>query len=60
MSQTIKVDTQEYQISLDGVIELPIDVDAKPFFNGLLDTLLAYVEQHEAFAGVSMAYQEDE
>jgi len=48
----------EYNLSVDGVIELPVDVNAKAFFDGLLDKIIEYVEAHGAFAGLGMSYKE--
>lgn len=49
--------TKEYSLVIDGVIEITTDVEPKPFFDGLLDVILAYVEQHESTAGLSMSYK---
>jgi hypothetical protein len=48
----------EYNLNVDGVIELPENVDAKTFFDGLLDKIIEYVEAHGAFAGLGMSYKE--
>lgn len=49
-------DTSEYSVRVDGVIEIPLGVDAKQFFDGLLDKIIEYVEAHGAFAGLGMSY----
>ena len=49
--------TKEYSLVIDGVIEIKAGVEAKSFFDGLLDAVLAYVEQHEGMAGLSMSYK---
>lgn len=49
---------QEYNLTIDGVIEVPTTADAKAFFDGLLDQIIAYVEEQKAFAGLGMSYQE--
>ena len=48
---------QEYNVILDGVIALPQGIAEKPFFDGLLDVVLAYVEQHQGVAGLSMSHK---
>ena len=47
--------TREYSLIIDGVIEVKANVDAKSFFDGLLDVVLAYVEKHEGMAGLSIS-----
>jgi len=32
--------------------------DEKSFFDGLLDAMIAYVEKHGAFAGLSLSHKE--
>ncbi len=49
---------KEYSIVIDGVIEMPDVPGEKLFFDGLLDTLIEYVEKHGAFAGLSMTHKE--
>jgi hypothetical protein len=48
----------EYSLTLDGVIELPQNLDAESFFDGLLDTLIEYAEKYNAVAGLSMEHGE--
>ena len=49
---------KERSVTIDGVIEVSRHLDAKTFFDGLLDAIIDYVEQHQAFAGLSMSHQE--
>jgi len=49
---------KEYSLVIDGVIEIPQDNDEKTFFDGLLDAIIEYVEQHGAYAGLSMVHHE--
>jgi hypothetical protein len=51
------VETKEYNLLIDGVVECPATVDSKFFFDGLLDAIIDYVEKHEAMAGLGMSYQ---
>lgn len=39
------MDSQEYNLLVDGVIELAPNTDVKAFFDGLLDVVGAYVEK---------------
>ncbi|MHB8777608.1 MAG: hypothetical protein ACYC6R_07575 [Anaerolineales bacterium] len=48
---------KEYSVAIDGVIEMVKGLDEKSFFDGLLDTLIEYVEKHGAFAGLSMSHR---
>ncbi|MDL1898905.1 hypothetical protein FBQ82_21905 [Anaerolineae bacterium CFX7] len=48
----------EYNLTLDGVIELPLNIETKKFFDGLLERILEYVESHGALAGLEMSYAE--
>ena len=48
----------EYNLNVDGVIELPVNANVKVFFDGLLDRIIEYVEAHGAFAGLGMSYKE--
>jgi hypothetical protein len=48
---------QAYNVVLDGVVALPKSISEKDFFDGLLDAVLAYVEQHQGRAGLSMSHQ---
>ena len=49
---------KEYQVVIDGVIEIPEHSNDQSFFDGLLDRLIEYVEEQGAFAGLSMAHNE--
>ena len=44
----------EYSVVIDGIIELPENLDEETFFDGLLDAIIEYVEKHNAIAGLSM------
>jgi len=52
------VKTQEYAVSVDGVIEIEENLEPKIFFDGLLDAIIKYVERHNATAGLTMTYEE--
>ena len=49
---------KEYSVVMDGVIEVMEGTDEKSFFDGLLDAMIAYVEKHGAFAGLSLSHKE--
>ncbi|MDP1624588.1 MAG: hypothetical protein Q8L64_02345 [bacterium] len=49
---------KEYSVVMDGVIEIVKGLDEKSFFDGLLDTMIEYIEKHGAFAGLSMSHRE--
>ncbi len=49
---------KEYSTKIDGVIEVLANVDAKAFFDGLLDKIIEYVEAHHALAALGMSYKE--
>ncbi|MFZ5909997.1 MAG: hypothetical protein ACOYYU_08280 [Chloroflexota bacterium] len=49
---------KEYSVVIDGVVEMPENLDPKSFFDGLLDAIIEYVEKHNAFAGLSMSHKE--
>jgi hypothetical protein len=51
------VETKEYNLLIDGVVECPATVDSRLFFDGLLDAIIDYAEKHEAMAGLDMSYQ---
>jgi hypothetical protein len=53
-----QVKTKEYSVSIEGVIEVEEFTELKAFFDGLLDVIIEYVEQHNAMAGLSMAYEQ--
>ena len=53
-----KLSTKEYSLLIDGAIELQSQIDQKMFFDGLFDAVIAYVEQHNALAGLAMSYKE--
>ena len=48
----------EHELFIDGVIEIPANVDAKEFFDGLMDKIIEYVEAHGAVAGLGMSHKE--
>ena len=50
--------TREYNLVIDGVIEIRVGTEPKPFFDGLLDAVLEYVEKHDGVTGLSMSYEE--
>jgi predicted RNA binding protein YcfA (HicA-like mRNA interferase family) len=50
-------ETKEYSLLIEGVVECPASKDRKMFFDGLLDTIIEYVEKHEAIAGLGMSYR---
>lgn len=52
--------TKEYSLLMDGVIEVKCHLDKKMFFDGLLDAVIAYVEQYNGVAGLAMSYKEYE
>ena len=45
---------QEHNLKLDGVIELANIISEKDFFDGLLGTVIDYVEQHNGMAALSI------
>ncbi|MBI3913896.1 MAG: hypothetical protein HY327_06890 [Chloroflexi bacterium] len=49
---------KEHNLKIDGVVEFPMNVDAKKFFDGLLDKIIDYVEAQGGSAGLSMAHKE--
>jgi hypothetical protein len=51
---------QEYSLVIDGVIAIPTDIDPDTFFDGLLDKLIEYVEEHHGVAGLGMSHKEYE
>ena len=48
----------EYSVVIDGVVELPKNLDEESFFDGLLDTIIEYAEKYKAVAGLSMEHGE--
>ena len=50
--------TKEYSLLIDGVLELEIGTNIKSFFDGLLDTIIEYVERHNGVAGLSLSHRE--
>lgn len=48
--------TKEHSVNIDGVVEIPNSVDAKKFFDDLLDKIIEYVEASGGSAGLSMAH----
>ena len=55
-----EVATKEYSLLIDGAIELKCHTNKDMFFDGLLDAVIAYVEQHNGLAGLGMYYKEYE
>ena len=55
-----EVATKEYSLLMDGVIELKCHTNKKMFFDGLLDAVIAYVEQHNGLTALAMSYKEYE
>ena len=55
-SHEMAVVNEEHSLLLDGVVELAPATDAKAFFDGLLDVVLAYVEECGGAAVLSMSY----
>jgi hypothetical protein len=51
------IKTQEYDASIDGVIEIEEHLDPKAFFDGLLDAIIEYTEKHNAITGLTMSYE---
>jgi hypothetical protein len=51
---------QEHSLVIDGVIEIPTNIDPDAFFDGLLDKLIEYVEAQHAFAGLGMSHKKYE
>jgi hypothetical protein len=49
---------KEYNIAIEGVIEIPESVQSDAFFDGLLDILLEYVEKYEGRAAVTVTHSE--
>ena len=49
---------KEHSLSIEGVIEMMSYTNEKKFFDGLFDAIIAYVEQHHAFAGLTMSHKE--
>ena len=55
-ARVAEVVRQEHELKIDRVIEVPEDQDPKAFFDGLLDVLIEYVEQHRGLAGLGMSH----
>ncbi len=51
-------DRFEFNLNIDGVVEVPQNADPKKFFDGLLDKIIEYVEAHKGIAGLEMRYKE--
>ncbi len=49
--------TKEYSLNIDGIIKVPTDLDAKIFFDDLLDNIIDYVESRKALAGLGMSFK---
>jgi hypothetical protein len=56
VTEPTTVETTEYNLLIDGVVECPATVECKLFFDGLLDAIIDYVEKHEAVAGLGISY----
>lgn len=56
-TKTNKAETAEYTLLIDGVIELQSHTNAKKFFDGLMDAVIAYVEEYHGLAGLMMRYE---
>lgn len=50
--------TKEYNLVIDGVVELEMCIDKKTFFDGLLDTVIEYIEAHNALAALTISHNE--
>ena len=48
----------EYSVVIDGVIEIPQNLNEETFFDGLLDAIIEYAEKHNTTAGLSMEHGE--
>lgn len=48
---------QEHSLTIDGVIEIPTNIDPDAFFDGLLDKIIEYVEEQHGYAGLSMSHE---
>ena len=48
----------EYNVVIDGVVEIGANIDDKAFFDGLFDTIIEYVEKHNASAGLSISHKQ--
>ncbi len=46
--------SEEHSLTLDGVIELVNHTNKQDFFDGLLDTVIDYIEQHNGIAALSL------
>ncbi|MBX3057439.1 MAG: hypothetical protein KF770_13305 [Anaerolineae bacterium] len=55
-----ETETIEYYVTIDGVIELPENSVADDFFEGLLDVIIDYVEQHDGLAALTMTHKKYE
>jgi len=53
-----QVTMKEYSVSIDGVVDVLPGIDEKTFFEGLLDAIITYIEQHQALAGLTMSHKE--
>jgi hypothetical protein len=58
MEQTAaqRVRTREFDVTIDGVVELEDYIEPKDFFDGLLDVILEYIERHNGIAGLTMKH----
>ncbi|GIK57540.1 MAG: hypothetical protein HND44_09435 [Chloroflexi bacterium] len=52
--------TIEHYVMIDGVVELSANCVADDFFEGLLDVIIDYVEQHEGYAALGMKHRKYE
>lgn len=55
-----QVKTQEFDLAIDGVVELGDYIEPKDFFDGLLDVILEYIERHNGVAGLTMKHHQYE
>lgn len=49
--------SREYSVTIDGVVEIEKEFDDKVFFDGLFETILEYIEKHNASAGLSISHR---
>jgi len=56
--ETEDIVRKEHTVTIDGVIDIPLNVNPEEFFDGLLDVIIQYVEKHQALAGLGMSHNE--
>lgn len=49
---------KEYELKIDGVVDLPLDVDPEKFFDKLFDTVIDHIEKYNAYFGGGMSHKE--